>query len=191
IATLAPNSANRTAIACPIPEVPPVTRTFLPFSPLSSSLVDSGAVTAMLPPRGWGSFAGTVSAGRTPLQPREAGVTPAGDRGLSRYLRDQLRQPPDRRGGRPPGPARDRPFRSRLGRGRRGRRAHVAPRAGLPALHRRPRGRLRPPPWPAPRDHRGRVARVVRTGAPGRLRARSRRARLLPAPVLGRGPGKR
>src|ERR687891_1501262 len=202
IATLAPNSANRTAIACPIPEVPPVTRTFLPFSPLSSSLVDSGAVTAMLPPRGWGSFAGTVSAGRTPLQPREAGVTPAGDRGLCRYLRDQLRQPPDRRGGRLRGPAhtrpraevpasghrardrgrhRDRPFRSRLGRGRRGRRAHVAPRAGFPALHRRPRGRLRPPPRPAARHHRGRVAGVVRTGAPGRLRARSGRTRLLAA----------
>ena len=33
MATLAPCSAKRTAIACPIPEVPPVTRTFLPFRP--------------------------------------------------------------------------------------------------------------------------------------------------------------
>src|SRR5947209_8712421 len=34
MATLAPYSAKRTAIAWPIPELPPVTSTFLPWSPL-------------------------------------------------------------------------------------------------------------------------------------------------------------
>src|SRR5215210_357563 len=39
MATLAPYSAKRTAIACPMPELPPVTRTFLPFSPGMASTV--------------------------------------------------------------------------------------------------------------------------------------------------------
>src|SRR5690349_5379767 len=42
MATLAPYSAKRTAIACPIPELPPVTRTFLPLSPGIASAVGWG-----------------------------------------------------------------------------------------------------------------------------------------------------
>ncbi len=38
MATLAPCSAKRTAIACPIPELPPVTRTFLPLRPGMASV---------------------------------------------------------------------------------------------------------------------------------------------------------
>ncbi len=34
MATFAPYSAKRTAIACPMPELPPVTRTFFPSRPL-------------------------------------------------------------------------------------------------------------------------------------------------------------
>src|SRR4051795_2382473 len=44
MATLAPCSAKRTAIACPMPEEPPVTRTFLPLRPGMASL-RSGVVT--------------------------------------------------------------------------------------------------------------------------------------------------
>src|SRR5919108_5104622 len=47
MATFAPNSAKRTAIAWPIPEVPPVTRTFFPFSPRNWVRVGSGAVAVM------------------------------------------------------------------------------------------------------------------------------------------------
>src|SRR4051812_12122241 len=43
MATLAPYSANRTAIAWPMPELPPVTRTFLPASP--GRCAARGAVT--------------------------------------------------------------------------------------------------------------------------------------------------
>src|SRR5206468_2689954 len=38
MATLAPCSAKRTAIAWPMPELPPVTSTFLPFRPGMASL---------------------------------------------------------------------------------------------------------------------------------------------------------
>src|SRR5262245_65458881 len=38
MATFAPYSAKRTAIAWPMPELPPVTSTFLPFSPRSPSV---------------------------------------------------------------------------------------------------------------------------------------------------------
>jgi hypothetical protein len=48
MATLAPNSANRTAIAWPMPEVPPVTRTFFPLSPRNADLSTSGAVIVMV-----------------------------------------------------------------------------------------------------------------------------------------------
>jgi hypothetical protein len=48
MATFAPCSAKRTAIACPIPELPPVTSTFLPRSPgMESVLVAVGAACAM------------------------------------------------------------------------------------------------------------------------------------------------
>src|ERR671936_1931247 len=47
MATLAPYSAKRTAIACPIPDVPPVTSTFFPFSPRMPSLVASGATAVI------------------------------------------------------------------------------------------------------------------------------------------------
>ncbi len=45
MATFAPYSANRTAIAWPMPELPPVTSTFFPSSPLSP-LVRGLAVAA-------------------------------------------------------------------------------------------------------------------------------------------------
>src|SRR5919197_2012854 len=53
MATLAPYSAKRTAIAWPMPELPPVTRTFLPFSPRRpSARVGLGAVAMWgVPPR--------------------------------------------------------------------------------------------------------------------------------------------
>ena len=38
MATLAPCSAKRTAIAWPMPELPPVTSTFLPFRPRMASV---------------------------------------------------------------------------------------------------------------------------------------------------------
>src|SRR5918999_3501096 len=47
MATLAPYSAKRTAIAWPIPDVPPVTSTFLPFSPRMASLAAAGAVAVI------------------------------------------------------------------------------------------------------------------------------------------------
>src|SRR4051795_1011336 len=48
MATLAPNWAKRTAIAWPMPELPPVTRTFLPFSPGMASVGETvGAAVDM------------------------------------------------------------------------------------------------------------------------------------------------
>src|SRR3954452_15779125 len=48
MATLAPNWAKRTAIAWPMPELPPVTRTFLPFSPgMASAGETMGAAVDM------------------------------------------------------------------------------------------------------------------------------------------------
>src|SRR6188472_3686624 len=47
MATLAPYSAKRTAIAWPMPDVPPVTRTFLPFKPRMPSDTRAAAVMLM------------------------------------------------------------------------------------------------------------------------------------------------
>src|SRR3954447_16599531 len=48
MATLAPNWAKRTAIAWPMPELPPVTRTFLPFRPGMASVGETvGAAVDM------------------------------------------------------------------------------------------------------------------------------------------------
>src|ERR671918_3020208 len=67
MATFAPCSAKRTAIACPIPDVPPVTRTFLPLSPRmpSRAAVDSIMVIAASP-----------FVGRSAGQPDEVSVRP-------------------------------------------------------------------------------------------------------------------
>src|SRR6266542_1081887 len=75
--TLAPYSAKRTAIAWPIPEVPPVTRTFLPFSPRMPSLGVAGAVIVIASSWFRARFevvGRSVSAGRCPLHaaPRAA-----------------------------------------------------------------------------------------------------------------------
>jgi len=48
MATLAPCSAKRTAIACPMPDVPPVTRTFLPSSPRMPSARGVGWVEVLM-----------------------------------------------------------------------------------------------------------------------------------------------
>src|ERR671918_625690 len=47
MATFAPYSAKRTAMAWPMPDVPPVTRTFLPFRPRMPSVLAVGAVAVM------------------------------------------------------------------------------------------------------------------------------------------------
>src|SRR3712207_6705420 len=47
MATLAPSSAKRIAIACPIPEVPPVTSPFLPWWPGKVSLAGALSVVAI------------------------------------------------------------------------------------------------------------------------------------------------
>src|SRR3954451_8014359 len=71
MATLAPYSAKRTAMAWPMPELPPVTRTFLPARP-GSRLVPGAAVgrgfVMVVAPRWWRSdcsCSGTERAGVT------------------------------------------------------------------------------------------------------------------------------
>ena len=66
MATLAPCSAKRTAIAWPMPELPPVTRTFLPFRPgMASVRVTLGAVAMGV---SWLGVRGAVPGGRSVLR---------------------------------------------------------------------------------------------------------------------------
>src|SRR5437773_1693970 len=71
MATLEPYSANRTAMAWPMPEVPPVTSTFLPFSPFMRFLPLVGPTSRL------GAVDPIVRDGRGALQ-RPGHVTLAG-----------------------------------------------------------------------------------------------------------------
>src|SRR4051812_13950145 len=86
MATLAPSSAKRTAIACPMPELPPVTSTFLPWMPRKVSR--AGAVVVSVAaigssPRSLVRVALSVPRRAAPLhvcrsREREPGGHPAG-----------------------------------------------------------------------------------------------------------------
>src|ERR671925_2156989 len=114
MATFAPYSAKRTAIAWPIPEVPPVTRTFLPFSPRMAAVAASGAVAVMAPPRalesvGRGSESRSVGDRYRPVAPaqdregekreEEYGEQPGGDQRGPGGLVDDAEVHPDHGGG--------------------------------------------------------------------------------------------
>src|SRR3712207_1333702 len=97
MATLAPCSAKRTAIAWPMPELPPVTSTFLPRRPGMASVRASAGDTDMGPPR---VDVGVVAAQQQEAAEREQehGEQPGADeRGGARRV-DQAELEADGRG---------------------------------------------------------------------------------------------
>src|SRR5919106_5147230 len=114
MATFAPYSAKRTAMAWPMPDVPPVTRTFLPFRPRMPSVLAVGAVAVMRSSSGgWRSLrAGSESQrvgrryrlSRTPQEREreqredEHREEPAGDEGGTRRVPDDAELGADHHG---------------------------------------------------------------------------------------------
>src|SRR5688500_7184907 len=78
MATFAPCSAKRTAIAWPMPDVPPVTRTFLPSRPRMPSARGTGWVEVLMAP----PSCGTVRSLRRGRNAPPPGVTQGAVSGL-------------------------------------------------------------------------------------------------------------